>query len=153
MAKLLYPLGIVGFVTMILSIFSNLLPSVSDVEVVQSAEDMVNEEDNKFDWKEVLVAIPVYFKPPEKTKTVDTSKPTPKPEPKRMPTEARFVAVVNLDTDKEAAGMFLIPGNDQPKALKVGDGWLNQWTIKELKADYVIWINAENNSEIAQALF
>ena len=74
MTKLLFPLGIVALVTMILSTVSNLLPNVDDVNVVQSVEDTVSEDDNKFDWKEVLVAIPAYFKPPEEVKATEISK-------------------------------------------------------------------------------
>lgn len=153
MTKLLFPLGIVALLTMILSVSSNLLPSTSEVNVIESVEDISSKEDDAFDWKEVLEAIPTYYKQPEDTNKAEASKPKPKPKPKRRPTEAKLVAVVNLDVKDEAIGMFLLPRSTEPKALKVGEGWLEPWTIKELNADYVIWINAEDSNEIKQALF
>ena len=153
MTKLLFPLGIVALLTMVLSVFSNLLPSTSEVNVVHSVEDISSKEDDTFNWKEVLVAIPTYYKQPEDTNKAKVTKPKPKPKPKRRPTEAKLVAVVNLDVKDEAIGMFLMPRSTEPKALKIGEGWLEPWTIKELNADYVIWINAEDSNEIKQALF
>lgn len=137
----------------IFSVVSNQLPSTSSVSVkLQSDELPIGEDKEPIDWKETLTAIPAYFKKPEEKK-VNQAKPKAKAKPKRKPNEARLIALVNLDDKKKSAGVFLLPRSNELKALKIGEGWLESWTLKVVEADYVVWINAEEKTEIRQKLF
>lgn len=151
MFKLLFPLGFVALVMVLLSALSNLLPNVDEVSVVIE-EQVEVAESSSLDWQKLLKEVPAYFKKVEKKAAKELPQKKQKVR-KRKPTEAKFVAVVNLESGNDAFGVFLLPKEPVPKSLKVGDGWLEPWTIKELRADYVIWINNENSDEIKQVLF
>lgn len=139
--------------TVIVSSLTNLLPSVSTVRVEKSELLNASAESDTSTWRKQLKEIPAYFKPPEEVKNTIESKPEPKSIPQQQPTEAKFVAVINMDTSLRVSGLFQLPGNSEPKALSVGEGWLEPWVIKELNANYVVWENVENSNVIEQRLF
>ena len=153
MSKLLFSLGFVGVLTVISSVMLNVLPRVSEVDIVLEKQTGVSEESADFEWKKVLEDVPLYFKKPVDNKQPEPQKEKKKPVRVRKPTEAKFVGVVNSDSGSKSVGIFLLPKKSQPQTLKVGEGWLRPWTIKEVKADYVIWLNADTNDEIKQTLF
>ena len=61
--------------------------------------------------------------------------------------------VVNLDNVSEAAGVFVLPGEVEPKMLKAGETWLAPWEISGVNANFVTWVNTEDNTEVKQRLF
>lgn len=141
---------------MILSIFVNLLPNVSNVNISVKENDMESLNVQKFDWVSVLKGIPQYYQDPEKMEKKEiVSKPQTieKKVPKRKPIEAKLVAIIYENNADSRAGVFMLPGEDQPQTLKLGEGWLDAWQLKQISADFVVWVNNEDNSELVHTLF
>lgn len=144
---------LITFALVIFSVVSNQLPSTSSVSIKSQNDELtINEDETNIDWKETLKSIPAYFKKPEQ-KEVKKAKSKTKAKPKRKPNEARLIALVNLGDKKKSAGVFLLPKSNELKSLKVGEGWLDSWTLKTVEADYVVWMNTEEKTEIRQKLF
>lgn len=154
MLKFVFPLGAIGFIIVTLSTFTNLLPSVGDVKKT-SVESREKEaaDSPKLDWVGILKRVPQYYEDPEKIKVVDKPVAKEKKVPKRKPIEATLVAIILEHSAESSAGVFLLPSEAQPITLKLGEGWLEPWELKRIDADFVVWVNREDNSELVHTLF
>lgn len=153
MIRLVSVAMLITLALVIFSVVSNQLPSTSSVSVKSQNDELsIGEDKRSINWKETLKSIPAYFKKPEEKK-VNQAKPKTKAKPKRKPNEARLIALVNLDDKNKSAGVFLLPRSNELKSLKVGEGWLDAWKLKVVEADYVVWMNTEEKTEIRQKLF
>ncbi|OJF69416.1 hypothetical protein BK026_11815 [Alteromonas sp. V450] len=148
MSKLLYLVGAVVVLLITLSFLSHRLPPTTEVALISTEAVVEEKTESTQDWQAVLKSVPSYFKTPDDNKAENT-----KNEPKRMPTEARLIAVVNLDNVSEAAGVFVLPGEVEPKMFKAGETWLAPWEISSVNANFVTWVNTEDNTEVKQRLF
>ncbi len=149
MYKLLYPAGAITIATIVLAAFSYQLPSVSDVVIVPKDQENVPATEETIDWETILKTVPSYFEDPEKEKA---EQPVVQ-EVKRMPNEARLVAVVNVGNSGRSAGVFILPGEQEPQVIEQGDTWLAPWQLKSVNADSVVWLNGDDETEVHQKLF
>lgn len=149
MYKLLYPAGAITIATIVLAAFSYQLPSVSDVVIVPKDQENVPATEETIDWETILKTVPSYFEDPEKEKA---EQPVVQ-EVKRMPNEARLVAVVNVGNSGRSAGVFILPGEQEPQVIEQGDTWLAPWQLKTVNADSVVWLNGDDETELHQKLF
>lgn len=149
MYKLLYPFGAILIAVIVLSSFSYQLPSVSDVVVVSNEKEDLALVEEPVNWESVLKTVPNYFKDPEKE---NLEKATVQ-EVRRLPNEAQLVAIINSDGAGRTAGVFIVPGLQEPQAIELGDTWLPPWKLKNISADSVTWLNTNDDAEIYQKLF
>lgn len=153
MLKFVFPLGAIGFIIVILSTYTNLLPSVGDVKISVESSEKEAANSPKLDWVGILKRVPQYYEDPEKIKVVNKPAAKEKKVPKRKPIEAKLVAIILEHSAESRAGVFLLPSEAQPITLKLGEGWLEPWELKRIDADFVVWVNREDNSELVHTLF
>ena len=126
--------------------FSSLIHIVEmDVKLEQQLTDnKILQPQNGMDWQPILMQMSQF-----QTK-LETKAPVIKDVQVKI-SDATLIAVI---ADNPQSAIILIPEeNEQPRQLSIGEGWLNQWIIKQITADAVIWENNGNNETYTQWLF
>lgn len=98
-----------------------------------------------FDWFSVLTTMPIYQtdkkdkKPQVAAKVISLS-------------DAKLVAIVS---DSPKTAMLLTPESQSlsPLAIKIGEGWLENWTLKTINTDHVVWQSSVSNDTHTQYLY
>jgi hypothetical protein len=100
-------------------------------------------ENQKIGWKAILLEASQY-QPTTKgsNQTIDKSE-----------TEISDSTVVGIILDEPNLVLLLIEGTNEIVPIKIGEGWLNNWVIKSIKADTVSWLNTQNQQQYVQRLF
>lgn len=74
-----------------------------------------------------------------------------KPKPKPLTVDdARFVGVV---IGSKPAALLLLPKSNDTTRLSIGESWLADWELKQIKSDYIVWTNTQSGDEKIQKLF
>jgi hypothetical protein len=104
-----------------------------------------NADFHKNNWVAILEAVPQY-KNPELEQPVDS--------------EVKVVhisdgQIIGIIAGKPYSVLIYINNSEafEPLQLKVGEGWLPNWKIKQINPDSVFWVNNLNQETYQQLLF
>lgn len=142
------------------SLIGFLINQASDIELDTMHSANNSTASNFFgdiDWKATLQKIDAYYVEPQKTKTLTEAeklalkKEAEKPKPKPLTVDdARFVGVV---IGSKPAALLLLPKSNDTTRLSIGESWLADWELKQIKSDYIVWTNTQSGDEKIQKLF
>ncbi|MBO1254146.1 hypothetical protein J3L16_00445 [Alteromonas sp. 5E99-2] len=101
-----------------------------------------------FDWVSVLSKMPIYQTEKEK----ENEKSQQKTEKIISLADAKLVAIVS---DPPKTAMLLTPDSKElsPVAIEIGGSWLDNWTLKTINTDHIVWQNSVSDETQTQYLY
>jgi hypothetical protein len=102
---------------------------------------------SQFDWIAVLEQLPQY-----RQQVVINAAPDNKLKRQSQLSDGKIIGIV-LDPPKFI--LLFVDNSDSfaPLQLTLGEGWLDNWVIKKINADSVVWFDSQSQKSYIQRLF